>query len=105
MSEAVTLRLGDLEAEIFLKGAWLSRFEQSGMPLLFPRQSYELPDGTTKVRGGCHICLPNFGPGGESGLPQHGFARDEEWQCHTQSASEVVLGLTVRSGQYVGLVA
>jgi glucose-6-phosphate 1-epimerase len=105
MSDILRLSHAELTAEISTKGAWLRRLDHAGVPLLFPKQEFILHDGSVKVRGGCHVCLPNFGPGGESELPQHGFARDEEWVCEQQTESRLVLSLEITTGAYAGLLS
>lgn len=87
------IKHGEQEAEIDLKGAWLTRFESAGEPILFERSRLQTADGQQKLRGGCHVCLPNFGPGGDSGLAQHGFGRELEWEVIERSESHVVLQL------------
>jgi len=100
MSELITLSYGDIAASIDLQGAWLTRLQSAGQDVLFPRQSFMLQDGSTKLRGGSHVCFPNFGPGGASGLPQHGFARTSTWHVAEQSESTVELMLETPEGEY-----
>jgi D-hexose-6-phosphate mutarotase len=100
MAELITLAQGDISATIDPQGAWLTQLQISGRDILFPRQTFTLPDGSSKVRGGSHVCFPNFGPGGDSGLPQHGFARTSRWQVARQSANRVELVLEGVDGDY-----
>lgn len=88
------IKRGELEAEIDLKGAWLTRFESAGEPVLFERTRLLTADNQQKLRGGCHVCLPNFGPGGDSDLSQHGFGRELDWQLAEKGESHVVLQLS-----------
>lgn len=74
-------------------GAWITNLSDANGDILFPRRKLRAGDGSVKIRGGCHVCLPNFGPGGKSGLPQHGFGRTMVWDADVQSASVVELGL------------
>lgn len=61
------------------KGAYIAELrDNDGEPIFLPKQTVMI-NGEPKLRGGCHPCWPNFGPGGESGLPQHGPARTSEW--------------------------
>lgn len=79
-------------------GALLTSYTRAGQDVLMPRQQL---DGSW--RGGCHVCMPNFGPGGESGLAQHGFGRTSTWQVSQQTDSMVALTLQVDEGGYRGL--
>lgn len=100
MSALIALRQGDISATVDSQGAWLTQLQIAGHDVLFPRQTFTLPDGSTKLRGGSHVCFPNFGPGGTSGLPQHGFARVQEWRVAAQSAAETELVLGLSEGDY-----
>jgi D-hexose-6-phosphate mutarotase len=93
MTADIILTHNQFEARVSAEGAWLERLEAGSKEILFPRQMLALDDGSQKQRGGCHVCLPNFGPGGESGLPQHGFARDETWSVIAQTPASVQLEL------------
>lgn len=79
-------------------GALLTSYTRAGQDVLMPRQQL---DGSW--RGGCHVCMPNFGPGGESGLAQHGFGRTSTWQVSQQTDSMVALTLQVDEASYRGL--
>lgn len=103
MNEVIRLKRENLSADITPNGAWLTNLEQAGKPVLFPKQTFKLPDGSQKVRGGCHICLPNFGPGGVSDLPQHGFGREQVWSVLNTSSTSATLKLIQQHGSYDGL--
>lgn len=79
-------------------GALLTSYTRTGQDVLMPRQQL---DGSW--RGGCHVCMPNFGSGGESGLAQHGFGRTSTWQVSQQTDSGLVLTLQASEGSYHGL--
>ena len=68
------------EAEIYLHGAHLTRYQPRGQkPVLFlSGQSWFEPG--KPIRGGVPICFPWFGArqDGRAG-PGHGFARLREW--------------------------
>ena len=81
-------------ATITTDGGYITSLADQHGDILYPRCIYSTPDGTQKIRGGCHVCLPNFGPGGASGLAQHGFGRTSEWQVGAQSSAGVTLRLT-----------
>lgn len=101
----ITLVHGDSHATIDPEGAWVSELAVSSDQLLFPRTTLADTVSGPKVRGGMHVCLPNFGPGGESGLTQHGFGRTSLWSIVQQGASSVTLELETTTHDYVGLVA
>lgn len=86
-------------------GAWLTNLSDENGHVLYPRRNLEALDGSKKQRGGSHVCLPNFGPGGASGLPQHGHGRTSLWQVRDRSQSEVTLKLTNGADGYEALVA
>ena len=83
------------------QGAWVESLEHKDTPILFPKTAIEYPEGA-KSRGGMHVCVPNFGPGGESGLPQHGFGRTSTWTVVTESDGFVSLELR-GEGDYADL--
>ena len=69
------------EAEIYLHGAHVTRFQPRGQkPLLFMSAKSMFEPGKP-IRGGVPICFPWFGPrqDGRPG-PAHGFARLVEWE-------------------------
>lgn len=59
-------------------GGNITSFQVDGEHIFLPQQIIK-ENGQLKVRGGSHMCFPNFGPlkpGFDYELPQHGFARD-----------------------------
>ena len=87
---------GSTIAKISKDGGYVTNLADSNGDIFFPKRTLRTPSGEQKVRGGSHICVPNFGPGGDSGQPQHGFARLDAWQVVSQTDSEVTLSLTGR---------
>lgn len=85
---------GSTKAIISIDGAWLTNLSDDNGDILFPKRTIALVDGNKKIRGGMHVCLPNFGPGGESGLPQHGFGRESEWKVVARDDAMAALELT-----------
>lgn len=85
-------------------GAWVSELSVGSKQILFPRSDLQNANGESKARGGMHVCLPNFGPGGESGLAQHGFGRTSSWSVIQQDESSVHLELQAEA-EYAGMVA
>ena len=78
--DTIELWNGDTKALIDPMGAWLTNLSDDRGDILFPRRRLTDTSGGKKQRGGMHVCLPNFGPGGDSSLAQHGFGRDMVWQ-------------------------
>lgn len=81
----------DLKAIVSREGAWLTNLSDDNGDILFPKRKLTAADGSSKARGGCHVCLPNFGPGGDSGLAQHGFGRTSAWEVANQTDNSVSL--------------
>lgn len=96
---------GNTKALISPEGAWLTNLSDENGDILFPKRQLTAPDGSVKIRGGSHVCLPNFGPGGESGLPQHGFGRTEVWEVVAQTEGRATLRLVGGAEGYQGLVS
>lgn len=94
----ITLTGYDQVAVIDKQGAVVMSYAWQGVDVLYPRQQI---DGSW--RGGSHVCAPNFGPGGASDQPQHGFARTVTWRVVASSDTEAVLSYTQTSGTYAGL--
>lgn len=90
----IELYSGMTKAIVSTKGGYVTNLANENGDILYPKRSLTAPDGSEKTRGGSHVCLPNFGPGGASGLEQHGYGRTSEWRVRTRSdtAVELVLG-------------
>lgn len=80
------------------RGAAVIAYLRDGVPILYERRQI---DG--KWRGGSHVCVPNFGPGGTSDQPQHGFARLVNWRVELQQVDRIKLGYAHATGSYAGL--
>lgn len=91
---------GRVKAIIDPKGAWVTNLSDEYGDVLFPKRTLEGADGGKKVRGGCHICLPNFGPGGDTDLPQHGFGRTALWEVVASTATSAELHLLKGEDKY-----
>lgn len=85
------------------QGAYLTNLSDDSGDIIFPKRIIKNDVGDQKTRGGCHVCLPNFGPAGESGLPQHGFGRDKLWEVVDVTDSSVLLTLKNGDGEYSDL--
>lgn len=96
----IELRKGSNKAIIDTLGAWLTNLSDESGDVLFPKRVVTLKDGVVKVRGGCHICLPNFGPGGKSGQLQHGFGREVVWTVEDTGENYALLTLKEAPGEY-----
>jgi glucose-6-phosphate 1-epimerase len=96
----VELWNGAAKAIVDPLGAWLTNLSDENGDIIYPKRSLEAADGTTKDRGGLFACAPDFGPGGASGLPQHGFARTEPWEVVDRTESSVLLKLIPSEGEY-----
>ena len=72
--------------EVDPQGAYVTRLcDEDGRDILAP---YTIIEETQKKRGGCHVCLPYFGPD-VAGRPQHGFGRDLKWRVEKTQTSVV----------------
>lgn len=87
------------------EGAWVEELTMQSQPVLFPKTELTNENGERKARGGMHVCLPNFGPGGDSGLPQHGFGRTMTWDVTRHTKTSAKLRLKNPTPRYAGLVA
>lgn len=103
MKDLVRLENGDSWVEIDPQGAWITEFVTAQGDVFYPRRLISASDGSQKLRGGCHVCLPNFGPGGESGLTQHGFGRTSLWNIENQTENSVTFSLRGGGVGYEGL--
>lgn len=98
----ITLHTGTTTATITTSGAYITSLADEHGDVFYPLQQLTTSDGERKTRGGCHVCLPNFGPGGASGLAQHGFGRTSQWQVVEHTSDRVELMLQ-GSDAYAGL--
>lgn len=98
----IELYNGDAKAIISTHGGYVTNLANDDGDILFPKRTLRGADGSEKVRGGCHVCLPNFGPGGDSGLAQHGFGRTGEWVIASKSESAAELTLK-GEGEYADM--
>ncbi len=91
---------GTTKALIDPIGVWVTNLSDDNGDILFPKRVLVAADGTKKQRGGCHVCLPNFGPGGNSNMPQHGFGRTCLWAVEAQRADNVTVRLAGGAAGY-----
>lgn len=96
---------GATKAIIDPLGGWMTNLADTNGDILFPRRKLNTPEGMAKNRGGCHVCVPNYGPGGESGQPQHGYGRLKEWTISDRMGDSVLLTLSRGEGDYVDMAS
>ncbi len=75
----IELRHGDKKAVVDTNGGYLINYADENGDIIYPKRVITTENGEQKTRGGSHVCMPNFGPGGESGQDQHGYGRSSEW--------------------------
>ncbi len=104
LPEVVRIQSGDVVADINPQGAFIETFQvgegDAATDVFFP---FTFIDGKPR---GTHLCLPNFGPDATKTLPQHGFARNVQWQVlESDRANQARLVYQHVEGEYAGLVA
>ncbi|KGO71706.1 Aldose 1-/Glucose-6-phosphate 1-epimerase [Penicillium italicum] len=76
---------------VHLYGATVTSWKTGGQEQLFVSEKSHL-DGSKPIRGGIPLVFPVFGPPPQnhvtSSLPQHGFARNSNWEFLGKSSSE-----------------
>lgn len=91
LQRGIELRAGETVVRIDTHGAYITELSSGEHDIMMPRQ-----ETNGKSRGGCHPCLPNFGPASaESGLKQHGFGRDGDWTVVDKTDDSVTMRLEV----------
>jgi galactose mutarotase-like enzyme len=96
-----------ISAVVDTTGAWVTELTINGLPILFPKQEVSLDDGRKKIRGGMHVCSPYFGLpeiAAEIGIPQHGYARNVEWDVDSRNDLAVSLSHDRNDANYSGLM-
>ena len=76
-------------AEIYLHGATLTSWvPRGGSEVIFPSRQAVF-DGSTAIRGGIPLCLPEFGVGiNGDAVPKHGWARIAPWQLRMVASTD-----------------
>lgn len=100
----IELRSGDKKAIIDTKGGYLTNYADDQGDIIYPKRIITTDSGEQKTRGGCHVCMPNFGPGGISGLDQHGYGRTSDWNIAESDDNHVTLSLAGQ-GNYKDMAA
>ncbi len=101
----IVIENGSTKAVINPNGAWVEELSENGNQILFPHTQLVSDSGEHKDRGGMHVCLPNFGPGGNSQLAQHGFGRTSEWKVLKHNKNSVTLRLKTDMPHYGNMVS
>lgn len=94
LPESIELMNSGLEVSVNTKGAWIEAMKFRGHDVLYPRSGNN--------EGGMYVCLPQFGSVTSFSLPEHGFAREEQWEVLRRYDSDVILELikNEKSGNY-----
>ncbi len=87
----IELYSGGTKAIISTEGGYVTNLSNELGDILYPKRQLLAPDGSEKTRGGSHVCMPNFGPGGTTTLAQHGYGRATNWQVVDRSATRAEL--------------
>lgn len=103
--EMIELWNANTKAIISPEGAWLTNLSDDNGDILYPKRKLKASDGSQKTRGGVHVCLPNFGPGGVTELAQHGFGRTALWEVSSQTPDSVNFYLSGGAEGYEGLAS
>lgn len=83
----------NLRANINEEGAYVESFIFKDKEVFFDKKSLPLGD-SLKIRGGMHVCAPNFSDDKLlNELPSHGFGRDESWKVVDYGNDYLKLGL------------
>lgn len=76
----ITLENSISHIQINSNGAYVDNFEVKDKSILFPKLMVKIDD-QLKLRGGMHVCAPNFGEDKIlNELDKHGFCRDLDWE-------------------------
>lgn len=100
----IELYMGSTKAVVSTNGGYVTNLADETGDVLYPKRTLKNAAGEEKTRGGCHVCMPNFGPGGDSGLAQHGYGRMSEWQIIEQSENAADFALS-GEGAYAAMDA
>ncbi len=96
------LKNGNLSMEIDPQGAYIVSFKSGDGDIFFEKRKINYHN-LEKNRGGCHVCLPQFGPSGAYKLKQHGYGRDVAWELIFTNDRYIKLGHLQEEGDWKGL--
>ena len=76
-------------AEIYLHGATVTSWTPRGGSEVIFTSRQAVFNGSTAIRGGIPLCLPEFGVGiNGDAVPKHGWARIAPWQLRTVTGTD-----------------
>lgn len=82
-----------LIAEVNTNGGYIDSLKLGDKLIFFPKVMVKIGD-ELKVRGGMHVCAPNFGVDKTlDKLPAHGFCRDRAWKIEDTNDSAIKLSI------------
>ncbi|WP_373741411.1 aldose epimerase [Neisseria sp.] len=87
---ATTLQNRRACVRIDTRGAYIDTLRLAGRDVFFPKTMLPV-NGTPKLRGGMHVCLPQFGMDADGVFDNHGFGRTLDWAITAQSQDAVRL--------------
>lgn len=88
-----TISNSSLIAEVNTNGGYIDSLKLGDKLIFFPKVMVKIGD-ELKVRGGMHVCAPNFGVDKTlDKLPSHGFCRDRAWKIEDTNDSAIKLSL------------
>lgn len=88
-----TIKNNKLEAHINLDGAYVEDLSYGEKSVFFPKSRLKMAD-SYKIRGGMHVCAPNFSDDNLlKELKSHGFGRDLTWKSLEEAEDHLLLGL------------
>jgi glucose-6-phosphate 1-epimerase len=93
---ALLLRRGRDEAEVYLHGAHVTRYQPAERKDVLWLSDSSWWQEDRPIRGGVPICFPWFGPKpGDADAPSHGFARILPWQVDATHEEGGKVGVTL----------
>ncbi|WP_073997269.1 aldose epimerase family protein [Anaerococcus urinomassiliensis] len=96
-----TISNSSLVAEVNTNGGYIDSLKLGDKLIFFPKVMVKIGD-ELKVRGGMHVCAPNFSADKIfNKLPSHGFCRDRDWKIEDSNDSAIRLSLSIEGeGDY-----
>lgn len=89
----INISKGIATIRINTDGGYIDSYEINGRDIFYPKTMIKI-DGKETLRGGMHICAPNFSKDNiYKNLPMHGFARDMNWNVTKKEDNNITLTL------------
>lgn len=85
--------IDNLQMYVNSEGGVVESLKDSKVDILYPMKEIKLKDGSSKVRGGIHSCMPNFGIDSLGKLNNHGYGRDFNWDLLDKKENYIALFL------------